>query len=99
MVQMEEFESPATCSQSKPSTADLHLDVLAAAAPCTLASLPLIGICAGTDPFKANPFKQHLILTYVVLQIGVAELNHKLISVFAHPLASGDSDGVRSHDL
>ena len=29
MVQMERFELPATCSQSMPSTADLHLDMLA----------------------------------------------------------------------
>ena len=64
-----------------------------------LASLPLIGTYASINPFKANPFKQHLIITYVALLIGVAELNHKLISVFAHLLASGDSDGVRSHDL
>ena len=29
VVQMERFELPATCSQSMPSTADLHLDMLA----------------------------------------------------------------------
>ena len=28
VVQMEGFEPPATCSQSMPSTADLHLDIM-----------------------------------------------------------------------
>ena len=28
VVQMEIFELPATCSQSMPSTADLHLDII-----------------------------------------------------------------------
>ena len=28
VAQMERFELPATCSQSMPSTADLHLDII-----------------------------------------------------------------------
>jgi len=33
---------------------------MAAAAPCTSASSPLIEICTGTNLYKANPLTQHL---------------------------------------
>ena len=35
---------------------ELIRHVMAAAAPCTSASSPLIGFCTGTNPYKAKPF-------------------------------------------